>query len=142
MNIQELETLRRLGLPVKIFVFDNNGYSMIRHSHVGAFGGKLTACTPESGLTLPDIFKQAVVYDIDSALIENDADLENIEALIDGPNPLICKVKADIAQPLIPRQSSFRNKEGQMESLPIEEMNPLLPDEEMERIMLIGRFKR
>jgi len=142
MNIQELETLRRLQLPVKIFVADNNGYAMIRNSHMGAFNGRLTACTPESGLTLPDVLKQAAVYGITSAVIDNDADLDNLETLIQGPEPLICKVKADIAQPLIPRQTSFRNKKGQMESLPIEELKPLLSDEEMERIMLVGRYRQ
>jgi len=142
MNIQELETLRRLQLPVKIFVVDNDGYAMIRHSHVGAFGGRLTACTAESGLTLPDVLKQAAVYDINTVSILNDADLDNLEVIIQGSQPLICKVKADIAQPLIPRQSSFRNKEGQMESLPIEEMRPFLPDDEMEKIMLIKRYER
>jgi acetolactate synthase-1/2/3 large subunit len=142
MNIQELETLRRLRLPVKIFVVDNNGYAMIRNSHVGAFNGKLTACTPESGLTLPDVLKQAAVYDIASAVIENYNDMDNLETLIQGSEPFICKVKADIAQPLIPRQSSFRNKMGQMESLPIEEMKPFLPEEEMDKIMLIERYKQ
>jgi acetolactate synthase-1/2/3 large subunit len=141
MNIQEFETLRRLWLPIKIFVVDNNGYAMIRNSHMGAFGGRLTACTPESGLTLPDVLKQAAVYGIVSAVIETDADMDNLEALIQEPQPLICKVKADIAPPLIPRQSSYRNKEGQMESLPIEEMRPFLSEEEMENIMLIGRYK-
>jgi acetolactate synthase-1/2/3 large subunit len=67
--------------------------------------------------------------------------LDNLETMLEGPDPFICRVKVDIAQPLIPRQSSFRNKDGQMESLPIEEMKPFLSDEEMNQIMLIERFK-
>jgi acetolactate synthase-1/2/3 large subunit len=142
LNIQELETLSRLRLPVKIFILDNCGYAMIYHSHIGAFKGRLTACTRESGLTLPDVLKQADVYGISSAIIDDEKQLENLETLIEGPEPLICRVKVDIAQPLIPRQSSFRNGSGQMESLPLEEMKPPLSDEEMEKIMLIKRYER
>jgi acetolactate synthase-1/2/3 large subunit len=141
MNVQELETLARLNLPVKIFVLDNGGYALIRNSHMGAFNGRLTACTPESGLTLPDVLKQARVYGIKSVLIDEKFDLGGLSELLEGPGPLIGKVKVDIAQKLIPRQASYRNSQGQMESLPLEEMIPRLSDEEMEEIMLIPRFK-
>jgi acetolactate synthase-1/2/3 large subunit len=136
MNIQELETLRRLGLPVKMFIIDNNGYAMIYHSHMGAFDGKLTACTPESGLTLPDCLEQARVYGIDTAEISVPADMDGLERLLSGNRPLICRVKVDIKQPLLPRQTSFRNANGQMESLPLEYMKPPVSDEEMENIMI------
>ena len=140
MNVQELETIARLNLPIKLFVINNDGYALIRNSHMGAFNGRLTACTPESGLTLPDVLKQAQVYGIRGELIDETFDLQNISGLIDGNGPLICKVKVDIAQKLIPRQTSYRNKNGQMESLPLEEMVPRLSDEEMEEIMLIPRW--
>jgi acetolactate synthase-1/2/3 large subunit len=142
MNVQELETLRRLGLPVKIFVLDNGGYAMIRNSHVGAFDGRLTACTPESGLTLPDVLRQADVYGIPAAKITGEGDLVGLGALIAGDRPLVCRVTVDIAQKLIPRQRSYRNKAGRMESLPIEEMNPPLGEDEMNEAMLIGRYKQ
>ena len=32
-NIQELETLKRLNIPVKLFVLNNNGYAAIRNTH-------------------------------------------------------------------------------------------------------------
>ena len=38
MNIQELEVVKRLNLPIKLFVTDNNGYSMIYQSQTGNFG--------------------------------------------------------------------------------------------------------
>jgi acetolactate synthase-1/2/3 large subunit len=142
MNVQELETLARINLPVKIFVLDNNGYAMIRNSHMGAFNGKLTACTPESGLTLPDVTKQAAVYGIQSVSIEKEPSVDELMDIISKPGPLVGRVKVDIAQPLIPRQSSYRNSDGQMESLPLEEMTPPLLDDEMNDIMLIPRIKR
>jgi len=37
-NIQELETIRRLQLPIKFFVMNNDGYSSIRASQKAYFG--------------------------------------------------------------------------------------------------------
>jgi acetolactate synthase-1/2/3 large subunit len=136
MNVQELETLRRLQLPIKLFVLDNMGYAMIYHSHRGAFDGKLTACTPDSGLTLPDCLKQAAVYGIDTAEINVAGDLRTLDSLLSGQKPLICRVNVSIAQTLLPRQTSFRNARGQMESLPLEYMKPPVSDEEMAEIMI------
>jgi len=138
MNIQELETLRRLGLPVKMFILDNSGYAMIYHSHMGAFDKRLTACTPESGLTLPNCLSQARVYAIGTAEINSATDLERLKDIISGDKPLVCRVNVDIAQALLPRQTSFRNAQGQMESLPLEFMKPPVSDEEMKKIMIGG----
>ena len=136
MNIQELETLKRLQLPVKIFILDNNGYAMIYNSHMGAFQGRLTGCTPKSGLTLPNCLEQARVYGIDTAEILTVSDFGKLEHIISGDKPLVCRVNVNIAQPLLPRQTSYRNKDGQMESLPLEFMKPPVSEIEMERIMI------
>ena len=52
MNIQELETARRLDLPLKFFVVNNGGYASIRSSQQSYFN-RLTAADAGSGLTLP-----------------------------------------------------------------------------------------
>jgi acetolactate synthase-1/2/3 large subunit len=136
MNIQELETLRRLRLPIKIFIIYNNGYAMIYNSQKGSFNGRLTGCTPESGLTLPDCLKQAHIYGIKTAEINTVSEFKNLNYLISGKGPLVCRVNVDITQVLLPRQTSFRNAQGQMESLPLEYMKPAVSDEEMNKIML------
>ncbi len=61
---RKLEVLKRLNLPVKIFVVDNSGYSMIYGSQNGNFKGHLTGCTKESGLTLPNMKRVAEAFDI------------------------------------------------------------------------------
>ena len=40
MNSQELETLHRLDLPVKLFVLDNEGYASIRSTQLAHFAGR------------------------------------------------------------------------------------------------------
>ncbi len=63
LNIQELETIRRLNLPIIIFVINNNGYHSIRLSQQAAFG-RLTGADDTSGLTLPNLKDIADGYHI------------------------------------------------------------------------------
>ena len=41
-----------------------------------------------------------------------------------------------------PKQVSYKRSDGQMESLPLEYMNPMLPEEEMAENMLIQQFEK
>ena len=55
MNIQELEIVQRLGLPIKFFVLNNGGYVSIQNTQKNYFNGNYVASSASSGLTLPDI---------------------------------------------------------------------------------------
>lgn len=63
LNIQELETIRRLNLPIIMFIINNNGYHSIRLSQMAAFG-RLTGADDSSGLTLPSLSRIAWAYNI------------------------------------------------------------------------------
>ena len=137
MNMQELEVIHRLNLPIKLFVVDNGGYSMIWHSQNGNFSGHLTGCTEESGLTLPDMGKIAEAFGIRSIYLESgDNLLPVMEDVFSCMEPVVCVVRADIGQKVLPKQSSYVNEEGQMESRPIHDMVPLLTREEMSECMI------
>lgn len=134
MNMQELEVVRRLDLPVKIFVADNQGYSMIYGSQDSNFKGHLTGCTEESGLTLPDMNRIAAAFRIPSFRIEKEESLsEQVKEVLTAKGPALCTFHADIAQKILPRQHNYMNSQGQMESYPIEDMAPLLDREELEK---------
>lgn len=136
MNIQELEIIKRLNLPVKIFIADNSGYSMIWHSQNGNFKGHLTGCTIESGLTLPDLKKVAESFGIRGMEITFEDDLVDIvRAVFEYDGPVVCVVKTDITQKVLPKQSNFMNEKGQMESRPLQDMFPLLDRDELESCM-------
>ncbi|WP_271811971.1 thiamine pyrophosphate-binding protein [Clostridium beijerinckii] len=127
MNIQELEVLKRLQLPIKLFVVDNNGYSMIYGSQNGNFKGHLTGCTLESGLTLPDVKKVAEAFGIKGYHIDNENELaDKVTEVLEYDGPVICTVKADIAQQILPKQTNYMREDGQMASRPLEDMSPLL----------------
>src|SRR5258707_5199524 len=68
-NIQELETVARLKLPIKFFVLNNNGYASIRASQQNYFGTASIGCDDRTGLTVPDICKVATAYGLETAVI-------------------------------------------------------------------------
>lgn len=136
MNMQELEIMKRLNLPVKIFVADNSGYSMIWHSQNGNFNGHLTGCTEESGLSLPNMKKIAEAFGVCGMEITDEKELsKTVKAVFDHEGPVICRVKTDIMQKVLPKQSNFMNEKGQMESRPLQDMFPLLDRDELEGCM-------
>ncbi len=133
MNIQELEVIKRRNLPVKLFITDNGGYSMIYGSQNGNFKGRLTGCTEESGLTLPDIGKIAEAFGIRTLELDSEADLEGkVREAFEYRGPVVCRVKSDIEQKILPRQANYMKEDGQMASRPLDDMAPLLGREELE----------
>lgn len=136
MNIQELEVMKRLGLPIKLFISDNGGYSMIYTSQYNNFNHNLTGCTKESGLTLPDMGRVAEAFGIQVLRVEKIDELQStvVEALR-TEGPVVCVVKTDITQKILPRQANYMKPDGQMASYPIEDMAPLLERTEYNNIM-------
>ena len=136
MNMQELEVVKRLNLPIKIFVVDNAGYGMIYQSQNGNFKGKLTGCTKETGLSLPDMRKIADAFGIRSAHIETEEEMDRVVVdILEGNDPAICTVKADITQKILPKQVNYMTEDGQMASRPIEDMAPLLERDELKKAL-------
>ena len=85
MNVQELETLHRLQLPVKVFVINNAGYASIRAAQRSYFN-HLVAADSTSGLSLPDVEKVAAAYGLPFARIANQQDLrDQIRSALDTP---------------------------------------------------------
>lgn len=139
MNIQELETLRRLGLPVKIFILNNNGYGSIRNSQRNYFGGYYVASDPSSGLTLPDWRAVAESYRMPFLRIENHAQLrETVAAALGTEGPAVCEVMIPPDQATMPRVTSQQRADASIASVPMEDMAPFLDRNEFNSNMLIA----
>lgn len=142
MNIQELETIRRLNLPIKLFVLCNSGYGAIRATQANLFAGHLVACTEDSGLTIPSITKIAEAFGLKTLMIQNNGELrEKVSEALEFDGPVICEVLTPIQLTAMPKQVSYKRKDGQMESKPLEFMNPPISDEEMRENMIIPMYE-
>lgn len=143
MNIQELETIHRLNLPIKIFVLNNQGYAQIHATQKNIFGGHYVACDEESNLTLSPVSDVAKAYRLKTVQIYHNSELEEkVQEVLEYEGPVICEVMVPIELSALPKQVSYKRQDGQMESLPLEYMNPMLPEEEMRENMLIELFQK
>ena len=141
MNIQELETVRRLGLPIKFFVMNNAGYASIRASQRNYFG-RLTGADATSGMTLPDIVAVAKAYGLAAVRIESAENLrEQVRQVLTMPGPVVCDVLIIPDEPRAPRIASRQRKDGSMVSTPLEDMAPFLDRQEFLANMLVPPLK-
>jgi acetolactate synthase-1/2/3 large subunit len=137
LNIQELETIRRLQLPVKLFVLNNDGYASIRTSQMRYFG-RLAGADASSGVTLPPLRGVVEAYGLAYARITNDLDLaRQVSELLDRPGPLVIEVITPPEEPRAPSLSSAKRPDGSMDSRPLEDLWPFLSREELAANMII-----
>lgn len=137
-NIQELQTVSCLKIPLKIFILNNNGYSSIRITHNKFFEGRLVGCDPSSGLTFPNVQKIAKAYEIPFYKIEGMKDLQSqLEKVLKTEGPVICEIMANPELQIIPKLSSYAKKDGSMASKPLEDLFPFLDRNEFKENMII-----
>jgi acetolactate synthase-1/2/3 large subunit len=130
-NIQELETLARLKLPIKIFILNNNGYGSIRATQNRFFSGRLVCCDPSSGLTIPDTCKVAAAYGLKTAKITDQKNLlQEVKAVLETEGTVICEVMTDPNTQTLPRVASEVRPDGSIVSKPMEDLYPFLETEE------------
>ena len=77
MNIQELQTVIKYELPIKIIIQNNFGYGIIKQFQDAYFGSRYFA-TGE-GYSQPDFKKIAEAYGISYQKITNESELDNIQ---------------------------------------------------------------
>jgi acetolactate synthase-1/2/3 large subunit len=137
-NIQELETVARLKLPIKFFVLNNDGYASIRASQASFFGRPSIGCDASTGLTLPDLSKIAAAYGIASTVIDEQTGLAGaIRRVLDMPGPVICDLRVVPDEARAPRMTSMQLPDGSFVSKPLEDLWPLLDREEFLANMLV-----
>lgn len=131
-NIQELLFLQCHRIPVKIFVFNNRGYSSIRTTQTSFFEGRFVGADATSGVADVSYELLAKAYGLGYVKIGDNAGLdEGISSVLQLQGPVICELSIAPGQGIAPKASAFRNASGKLESRPIEDMAPPLPREEV-----------
>jgi acetolactate synthase-1/2/3 large subunit len=137
LNVQELATVQRLQLPIKIFILNNDGYSSIRTSQERWFG-RQTGADSKSGLTLPDIVRVAEAYGVQAVRIANQSDLRGqLARALALTGPVICDVVSRPDEARVPSLSSAQRPDGSLYSKPLEDLWPFLPRDEFYENMII-----
>ena len=138
LNIQELQTIKHYKLPIKIFVWNNNGYLSIRATQRKFFEGRAIGTDTSSGVSLPELEKIAMAYGIQYIKIKNVKELEtSLEKIFSTQGMVFCEVICPENQEIIPTVSSFKKEDGTLVSKPLEDMYPFMEREEFHNEMLI-----
>jgi acetolactate synthase-1/2/3 large subunit len=139
MNLQELATLAGLGLPVKIFIINNGGYASIRNTQRNYFEGRYVGTGPEGGLFMPDIVEVAKAMGLAAMSVRDASELEaGIAAALAHEGPILCDIHVTPNEALWPKAIAVPQADGTMLSMPLEDMTPLLPREELRAQMLVA----
>ncbi len=143
MNLQELQTIVHHQLPIKIFIFNNDGYLMIKHTQKNLFKGEYVGTDRESGVSCPDFSRIADAFQIKYYSISSWEDFESFIPEVQGHNePVICDVFMDPEQFFYPKLSLVIKKDGSIVSPPLEDLSPLLSREVMNKEMIIGLHQK
>ncbi len=133
-NLQELALIRGYGLPVKLFVLNNGGYSSISVMQDNHFQGRHAGCDAASGVFLCDMKQAAELYGLRYEAIRNDGEVEAVLArVMCDDEPVLCEFFVDRTFDEIPKAVSRVNPDGTMSSSSLEELYPFLPAEETEK---------
>jgi acetolactate synthase-1/2/3 large subunit len=139
MNIAELQTIVHHSLPIKIFIINNQGYHSIRSTQRNFFGNsELHGLGPDSGdLSFPDYSKISYAYGIPYYEIKLKSSLSKISNLLELEGPFICEVFVDLNQQVQPKVSSIVSDDGTIISGTLENMFPLIDEDELLEILKI-----
>ncbi len=138
MNLQEFATIKYHNFPIKVFIFNNNGYLLIRQTQKNFLEGRLLGEGPETGVWCPDSLDIAEAYDIKGVRIDSIDHLdEKIKEVMEHEGPVICDVMTPEWQLIMPRVASDKLPDGTLVSLPYEDMFPFLDRKLLENEMKI-----
>lgn len=133
MNLQELQTIVHHNLNVKIFIFNNDGYLMIKRSQIALLEGRFVGVDKSSGLSCPQFSKVADAFGIPHFELNEWYDFnDQFDDFFSRSGPTICEIKMDPKQTFLPRLLTITSPNGSLVSPPLEDLSPLLSIEDLE----------
>jgi acetolactate synthase-1/2/3 large subunit len=107
MNVQELATIRRYRLPLKIVLLDNSQLGMVRQWQELFFEENFSEIDLSDN---PDFAEVAHAFGIEAFTIDHRSEVDGaIRRLLDTSGPILCHVRIDPREnvwPLVPPNSS------------------------------------
>lgn len=137
MNIQELQMIQSLQIPAKIFVINNNMYSVIRKRQKDLFRDRTVGNDPSDGVPEPDFERLSDGFGIAYRLINDREELKKEISGILSDNTLeIIEVMSTPDQKYL-HESYAINEKKRLVRRPIEDMSPFLDREVLRQEMII-----
>ena len=123
-NLQELQLVKEHDIPLKLFVFNNSGYSMIKISQENLFDSRISGSTIDSGISFPDFYQVANTFGLNHTLVQNRGDLLKVRALLASNQSELIEIQMDPEQKYFPRLATNKLLDGTLVSPPLEDLDP------------------
>lgn len=89
MNIQELETVMRENLPIKMFILNNRVLGKISETQHFSHGDRFAATAVSGGYTVPNFQKISEAYGIKAATLASYEELDNYKTWLEDNEPCL-----------------------------------------------------
>lgn len=131
MNIQDFATLAYYKLPVKLFVYNNRGYMLIRHNQHNYMNDRFLGVGPDSGVPAVDFCRVAEAYGLKSIRIESKEEIKDkVKEALESDGPVICEVMVQEFGIIAPRISSRVMPDGSLKAAEFDDLWPFLNEQE------------
>lgn len=128
-NSQELGVISAKNLPIKMFIFSNDGYASIRTTQKKYFSGNYVGCDSQTGLGFPDLDLYSAAFRINFLRLTVDFDWKIVKEIINDEKPWLIEIPVDPEQEFLPKINSRITGTGSMESNPLHVMWPDLSEQ-------------
>jgi acetolactate synthase-1/2/3 large subunit len=127
MNIQEFATLKYYKLPIKLFVYQNNGYLLIRHNQHNYMHDRFLGVGPDSGVQTPDYCRVAEAFGLPHIRIQAGDDVKRkIYEVLKMEGPVVCEVMLEEFGEIAPRIASRVMPDGSLKAAEFDDLFPFL----------------
>ncbi len=124
-NLQELELVRHHKIPLKLFIFNNMGYAMIKISQSNLFDSNFVGSDINSGISFPEFSDIASTFGLNYKIIENAYEIGSIvHDVIKDLGSILIDVRMDPDQKYFPRLATSKLSDGTLVSPPLEDLDP------------------
>ncbi len=137
LNFQELEVVSRLNLPIKYFVFCNDGYGSITSMQDQRFGLRVGG-DAQSGFTVPRLERIAAVWSFSYHYLGDNLDIsKNMKRIMAAPGAAIVRVNTSLEFRYATKVNSSMI-DGKFLADDMADMTPKLDPKELAEIMAWG----
>lgn len=123
MNIQDFATMKYY----KLFVYNNNGYMLIRHNQHNYMNDRFLGVGPDSGLQTPDFCRVAEAYGLKAVKIRSNDEIdEKLNEVFGYDGPVVCEVMVEEFGTIAPRIASRVMPDGSLKAAEFDDLWPFL----------------
>ena len=104
MSLQEMATVRLLDKPLKLFIINNSGYSMIKQTQDQWFNSEYFASDAGDSLSFPEYSALAKAFGLDYLKLNGQSEIEStIKHILASESSILCEVLVSPLARVIPQ---------------------------------------